>query len=86
MTYFSIFSSSFCLAMNWESFLISLMAPFTAFLYLCIVLCFSANSRDPPCFFWPSKLKEKNKEMVFYVWRVAKARVAIHASLKGRKK
>lgn len=54
MTYFSICSLSCSRAKNWVSFLISLMAPFSSFLYLCFIFPFSFSSFDAAFFFFLS--------------------------------
>lgn len=54
ITYFSICSLSCSRAKNWVSFLISLMAPFSSFLYLCFIFPFSFSSFDAAFFFFLS--------------------------------
>lgn len=54
MTYFSICSLSCSRAKNCVSFLISLMAPFNSFLYLCFIFPFSFSSFDAAFFFFLS--------------------------------
>lgn len=66
LTYFSICSLSCSRAKNWVSFLISLMAPFSSFLYLCFIFPFSFSSFDAVFFFFlSSNLSNKNQ---YFKW------------------
>lgn len=64
MTYFSICSLSCSRAKNCVSFLISLMAPFSSFLYLCFIFPFSFSSFDAAFFFFLSS--NLNNKTIFY--------------------
>lgn len=66
MTYFSICSLSCSRAKNCVSFLISLMAPFSSFLYLCFIFPFSFSSFDAAFFFFLSS-NLNNKTNIFLV-------------------